>query len=140
MTVKEFLQSLRKMDYQIDRKRDLVDKLESACTYKGVRINEIGGSGGSHDPHSHESAMARFIDAKDALEKTIEELCNRREQAMDMIDTISDANVLDIFYRRYFNYEKWENIAVDKGISFQWVHELHRKGLIELERRFGKNL
>ena len=48
---------------------------------------------------------------------------------MNLIDKIEDADCVDVLYKRYFQFKKWEQIAVEKNYSYQGICKIHGKAL-----------
>ena len=137
MSVKERLSEIRKIDSCVNVKSLEVEKLESMAIYKGVTLDPNKGScGPGGRPNSGEDLVIRMIDMKNDLNRQIGLLIERKMEGMKIIDSLSDGKMIEIFYMRYFEYRKWEEIADELGITFQWVYELHKRGLNELSKKF----
>lgn len=137
MKVKEFLKDIKRKKTTIEMLEDQMERLKIMAEYKGVAIDPNGGSKGSRDPHNNETLIAKAVDISVRLDKIKEELMEDIERATEMISSLSDDKVLKVFWKRYLNFQTWESIATDMDISFQWVHELHKRGLIELYKRYA---
>ena len=132
MTAKDFLRGIRRADVLVKRKRQRVEELEDLLVYKGVSPGESVGGGNV----SRTDKLVNVIALKDELLSDINKLVEMKRKGMLMIDSLSDPRMVDVFYRRYFDYMKWEDIANALSISTQWVHELHKTGLMEISRKF----
>lgn len=134
MSVWEFLRSIPKTVVLIERKTVQVQEMESSLIYKGIQNTE--GSFGSTDVESRNNALAEWVALKNELEKDIIKLVESKRKAMNMIGSLSEARKVDIFYRRYMENMRWEEIALSLGVTYQWVHELHKQGLRELAKKW----
>lgn len=82
------------------------------------------------------------------LSNSIEELCNRKDEVMDIIDKVEDLNCRQLLYKRYFQFKTWEQISCEmkKGngnnYTSRGVKKLHGKALRQtsevLERAYGE--
>lgn len=136
MTIKEFLRNIQAQHTRIRIMENQIRSLQGFAEYKTPVLDPIGGSQGSPDPHSRESLIAKIIDMKTELTKMKLEYLNDIEEATKMILDIKDNKTLEVFSKRYLEFYTWEKIADSMGITSQWVHELHKRGLIELEKKY----
>ena len=140
MSIKEFLLSIRRKESQIEIMQRELERMESMAQYRGSVIDEIGGARGTSDPHSRESLVARMCDLRSELDRSVEEVVRMREKGLEMVKSLKEGNMMRVFYMRYFEHMKWEDIAEMLGVSRQWVTELHGRGLVELGKRFGEDV
>ena len=136
MTVKEFLRDIKRKNSSIKVIEAQISALRDMAEYKTPVPDPIGGSRGTPNPHSRESLVAKLADMTTDLEKIRIEYLEDIDKAMKMILSLSDEKMLRIFHERYLEFRTWESIADRMEITFQWVHELHKRGLIELEQRY----
>lgn len=140
MSIKEFLLGIRKKEAEIEIMERELERMESMAQYRGSVIDEIGGARGTSDPHSRESLVARMCDLRSELDRSVEEVVRMREKGLEMVKSLKEGNMMRVFYMRYFEHMKWEDIAERLGVSRQWVTELHGRGLVELGKRFGEDV
>lgn len=131
MDAKTFLRQIRKIDILINAKQVEIETLQSNIIYPGICYEERTSSSFGN---TKESSIIKLVDYKDELNKLIDELINAKREVSSVIDKLDDADQIDILYKRYFQYMKWEEIAAQKGYTFQWIHKLHARALIKIER------
>ena len=136
MLVKEYFRDLQRKRHMIKLHKIRIEELSSRAEYVGINWGERTSS--TKDPHSNESVIALIIDEKEKLLREITIYQKEEKKAYEMICTLQDGNTMEIFDSRYFKEMKWEDIADSLGVTFQWVHELHRRGLHELGERFPR--
>lgn len=133
----EFLKSIRKTDLLIKRKNEQLERLEHLAVYsRGEPDPNGGGRGTKVVMDSKAEIVCRIVDLRDEINKSIDSLIDTKLRAMKMIDELSNGDIIDILYQRYFEYRRWEDIAEDKHRSLDWVFRLHREGLRKLEKYF----
>lgn len=132
--VKSFLRRVQVMTSLIERKTIHVQEMESSLIYKGMIEND--GGKGTPDVQNRNKALAKWIALKEELQLQIERLVAMKNKAIRMIDSLEDPKQLNIFYMHYLEGVSWTDIATGLGITNQWVHELHKRGLQELQRKF----
>lgn len=136
MTIKEFLRDIGRKMAIIDMLDDQIGKLRSMAEYKGSAIDPNQGSHGSRNPHSTEDIWVKVADISIEMDRKKMELAEAIAKATEMISSLKDEKTLIIFRKRYLELKTWERIADEMDITFQWVHQLHKRGLIELSQRY----
>lgn len=136
MTVKEFLRDIKRKKTAVDILSSQIESLRAMAVYKVPAPDPNGGSSGTRDPHSRESILAKVIDMTNELDEMKLDYLEDIEKATRMILSLSDDKILRVFHERYLEFRTWESIADRMDITFQWVHELHKRGLIELEGKY----
>lgn len=136
MTIKEFLRDIKRKDSCIKVIEAQIRAMRDVAEYKAPVLDPIGGGHGTPDPHSRETLVAKLVDMTEDLESIRIGYLEDVDRAMKMILSLSDDKVLRVFHERYLEFRTWESIADRMGITFQWVHELHKRGLIELEKKY----
>ena len=124
MDAKDFLRQVRTLDVLIDSKQKEIERLESASYYP--RGNTL------------ENLAIKIIEYKQELNNDIDKFIDTKREVQSVVDQISNADLVDILYRRYFQYQTWERIAVDKNFVIQWLHKLHARALIEVQNLLNK--
>lgn len=133
----EFLKSIRKTDLLIKRKNEQLERLEHLAVYSRAEPDPNGGGRGTKTVmDSKAEIVCRIVDLKDEINRQIDALIDIKLRAMKMIDELSNGDIVDVLYQRYFEYKRWEDIAEDKHRSLDWVFRLHREGLRKLEKYF----
>lgn len=135
MTVKEYLRGIRKYTVLIKCKTAQLEKLRSLVEYHGSAMGD--------DPRvpsdpakSRTESLVRLTALSEELDETIREMQEHRRKAMEMIDSLPDPQMIQLFYARYFDGLSWQEIAYEMNMSCQWIHELHKRGLIALEGKY----
>lgn len=136
MTVKEFLRDIRKNKIRIKVIENEISELQETVGCKAPVLDPNGGGRGSRDPYKNEELIARMIDLKHDLEKIKFEYMEDVHRATKMILELPEGKTLEVFSKRYLEFQSWEKIADSMGISFQWVHILHKRGLQELQKKY----
>lgn len=136
MTVKEFLRDIKRKTEAIKLLKEQLERLRCMAEYKSPTIDEIGGGHGTRDPHQRENLIVRISEISMKLDSLIEEMVEDMDKATEMILSLSDDKTMRVFSKRYLDFKTWERIADEMDITFQWVHELHKRGLIELSKKY----
>ena len=131
MNVKEFLRQIRKIDILINAKQEEIERLRSKIIYPGISYEERTSSSFTS---GKEASIIKLVEYEEDLTKKIDELIDTKKEVAHIIDQLKNADYIDILYKRYFQFKTWEEIASDKSYTFQWVHKLHARALIEVQK------
>ena len=127
MEAKEFLRQVRKIDLLVDSKQKEIINIKSKIYYPKTSLN----------PDNNiltEDLIIKLVDYEKELNSMIDELIDTKKEVQSVIDKLDNADMIDILYKRYFQYETWEQIAAEKYFTFQWVHKIHAKALIKIKK------
>lgn len=135
MTAKEYLSRLRNLDLMIRHKQVELDELKIMAT-------SIGSPSGQQDePVSHSSngdalerKVIKYIDLDAEITNDIDNLINIRHIIINEIHQLSDARYIEILFKRYVEYKKFEQISVDMGYDYDWTRRLHIDALEEFQQ------
>lgn len=130
---KEYLKSIRKLDIQIaNKKLELQELKAKAYGLMSIKTDsESTPSSNLNNKSPQEKYITSIIECKEVIMQQLDELICMKREAMLMIDKVSDADCVDILYKRYFQFKRWEEIAVDKNYSIQHIYRLHGEALIK---------
>lgn len=102
---------------------------------KEMRLNKICPSIIS-DGMPHVSRKDDLSGYAAMLEQEEQQYINARYQRillckdiMDKIENLSSEDEKDVLTSRYIKLMKWEDICVNMGYSWMWIHKLHGKAL-----------
>ena len=141
MNAKEYLQRIRSLDKQIKNKKleieDIRNKMRGsvAISYEP----KIGVSGSVNTKSPQEKYLSICIEYEEELAQDIDNLMLLKREAMRLIDQIDDADCIDLLYKRYFQFMKWEEIAVEMKYAYRSIIRLHGKALHKMDKIIGSN-
>lgn len=131
MTAKEYLQQIHKADKRIENKlseisslRALTESVTSSWKEDVVQSSSSGDKLGD--------TINRIIDLERELNADIDRLIDLKREVMKVIDQLEEP-YCDILYKRYFQYMRWEEIALEMHYTYQWVCVLHGKALLKVK-------
>ena len=135
MRAKEYLRSLKRLDVKIKHLRWELAELEN----KAIGISSVDYSGdnvqssSSGDP-AFVKMMPKIKAVKDELEKTIEDFVEKRHEMILMINSLSNTNYIQVLFKRYVEFKKFDDIATEMSYEVQSVKNFHWKAIQEFER------
>lgn len=138
MTAKEYLQQIRKIDLLIQNKLKQAQELRSKLEVKGINFESDGSTSATRNVTKMNDLIVSVVTLEEEINQQIDLLINKKREVMRVIDLLDDGNEIAVLYQRYFNYRKWEEIAVDMDYTYRGVLKIHGRALQNLEKVFTK--
>lgn len=85
--------------------------------------------GGDNNTSKPEQAALAIYELEQEINAQIEQQCKATRETYALIDLLDDELLKLVMLKRYTGHKPWEEIAVEMGYSWQWVHKLHSKAL-----------
>lgn len=140
MTAKEYLKQLKKLDVMINQKAKELEDLR----LKATSVGSIDYSKGRSQTNSFKGAsfvelIEHIADLEAEINIDIDKLVDRKHKIIKQIQALDDTNYMEILYKRYVEFKKLEEIAVEMNFTYQYTREIHGYALQEFETTY-KNL
>lgn len=129
---------IKKLDKLIENKQIEIQKLRTKLTYKGISYGDKVQASIIGNPTTE--AIAQIVDYEAELNNDIDKLIDLKRETTKIIDSLDDADMIDLLYQRYFQYKEWEEIAVNIGMTCRNVHRLHGRALLSVENKLKLSL
>ena len=152
MTAEKYLNSLRHLDYEInslmtthsrlmDQRQDILDRAYATAEISAVCVQ--------HTPQNKTEALGlelaglpapeelvrKLNRLQDRVNKRIDTLVDKKEQAQVVIERIPDARERALLTFRYINNLKWSSVADLMGYTINWVvNDLKPRAIDAYER------
>lgn len=131
MTAKEFLRQLIDIDEQI---RDYQDEILKVRTGMERMTPQMSGMPmGSPEPDKLAGHMDGLIAWEERLYAAVDEACRLKEQAMIMINKMSDQAHRKIIFKHYIAGKPFVLIAVEMHYSYHRTIHMHGEALRQFE-------
>ena len=152
MTGEQFLNSIRNLDYEITaldhtrtrlegQRQDILDRAMSNAALTGVCVQHSAGSKTETlgvqlaDMITPEELVRKLNRLQDRVNKRIDTLVDKKEQAQVVIERIPDARYRALLTYRYINNLKWSSVADLMGYTINWVvNDLKPRAIDAYER------
>jgi DNA-directed RNA polymerase specialized sigma subunit len=133
MKAKQYLRKIKWLDDFIKAKLDQVETLRSMATkvtptLKDVNVQE------SLPQDKTAVIIHKIIELEEEINDSIDSLVDLKADVIRKIEVIENDEYKLLLTLRYLNFKTWEQIAVDMNFTFQWVHQIHKRALIEFEK------
>jgi DNA-directed RNA polymerase specialized sigma subunit len=134
LNAKEYLRQLRRLNDIVQSKLDQIETLRSLAQ-KITYVPKIVSVQESIPEDKMTELISKIVDLQKELETDINNLLDLKLEIMHQINSIDNDDYKLLLMLRYLNFKTWEEIAVEMGCSYQWVHVLHSKALIYFQEK-----
>ena len=133
MGSKEFLNKIRYIDMMINCKLEQVAELRSMLLPGAIRYDKDKVQT-SNNADSISDTVSKIMELEEKINTDIDELVELKSVARENIEQMENDVEKVILYKRYFNNESFENIAVECGYSWRHIHRLHGEALKNFDK------
>lgn len=138
METKEYLQQIEKCDKQINEKLEEVRRIKELATKITTTLRtDAAGGGGNGDKIG--DAVAKIVTLEEEITRDVDRYIDLKREIGAIIDAVEDTDEQTVLVKRYINYEKWEQIALEMGFTYRNVCYIHGDALKTVERLRNKN-
>ena len=138
MSSKEFLNKIRYIDMMINCKLEQVAELRSMLLPSAIRYDKDKVQT-SNNADSISDTVSKIMELEEKINTDIDELVELKSVARENIERMENDVEKVILYKRYFNNESFENIAVECGYSWRWIHKLHNDALKNFDKIYNSS-
>lgn len=128
--IKQVLSSCWHLEARLQTEYMTLERLRAAAAKSTPSYSLTSGGGG--DGQKIENCVLRIVEMEAKSRATLSSLFEAKAKALAYIDMLPEARLRMLMQKRYVNYDKWEQIAVDMNCSYRRVHQLHSKALLYL--------
>ncbi|MBR1382193.1 MAG: hypothetical protein IJ555_00030 [Ruminococcus sp.] len=129
MTTKDYLRQIKKLDNRIEIDRRKIEKLRAVLDYKPPS----GGSGSGGSADRIPDTLAKIMEYEEQAERLKKIYIEIYETAEQAVKAVEDPVLREVLERRYFLYQKWEEIAKEMNRDIRWIYRLHGRALKEVK-------
>lgn len=128
-----YLKQIKIMDAKINSDIEELASLEALATKTtavlgGERVQVSGSQQKMAD------CVAKIIDMQVQINNEIDAFVEYKQEARCIL-TACDADCITLLHKRYFQFQTWEQIAVDMCFTYQWVSGgLHKRALSQVQK------
>lgn len=123
------LNKIKKLDRKIQILTDEIAQLEAAATRITAVIDKLGVQTA---PENHkEDAIIRYVDSTKQLARLLQTFQLERSKILSVLMQLPNPDHIDILYKRYFEFKKWEQICDEMARSSTWIFDAHAAALMD---------
>lgn len=131
MTVKEFLNSIRRQHSRVEACKERMKEFE--CEVISLKSPQLGDKIQSNNVKSLDEVICRLELKRAETSRELIRLMDMQDKAEALISCEKNHDRWAVLYRRYILNQKWEKIAVEINLDLRWIYRLHGQGLVDLE-------
>ena len=136
---KEYLKQIARDNAVIENKLAEIRQLESLATNISSVVSDTPvQSSGSHDRVG--KLAADIADKKAELQLFVNELIDKRNERIKLIEQLEDRLEYTVLYKRYMQQMKFEDIADEEYYSKRWIVTVHANGIKNLQTILNNSL
>lgn len=134
MTTKKYLQQLRTLNIKIRQREEQIAELRSKAMSSGSLSCNDDRVQTSVSGDKLSETVSRYVDMQAEISRLIEYYVAKKNEIITAIQRLDDPRYVSILYKRYVDFESFEQIACDLHYNYTWTCELHGQALQALER------
>lgn len=130
---KTLLQQVKLYDTHINVKLEELSRTKALATKITATLKQdvVSGSG---NQDKLGDAVAKIVDMEREINAIIDAYVNLKRQVEEVVDKVADPDQAAILYKRYFLYERWEQIALEMNMTYRNVCYIHGKALLTVNK------
>lgn len=138
MTAKQYLQQLRKIDVRIQQMMSEKEFLEAQLTNTTMAPREIQVIASlPQDPMA--DRVIQLVNLEKELNSRIDKLIDLRAEIVNLIQQLDSPIQMQVIYKRYVEFKKWDDIEKETNYSFQHLKRIHIRALRSLDQKMSQN-
>ena len=136
MTAKQYLQQSFKLNAKINANLLELERLRalSTCVASPDLSKDKVQTGSVTDRIGN--TVAKIVDLEILIIDETDRLVDLKREIRERLEAIEDDDLRLVLQKRYVNFQKWEQIAVDMNYGYQWIHKLHKRALNLFSKKF----
>ena len=131
MTVKEFLNDVRRQHARVEACKERLKEIE--CEVISLKSPQLGDKIQSNSVKSLDEVICRLELKRAETSREFIRLMDMQDKAETLISCEKNNGRWTVLYRRYILNQKWKRIAVEINLDLRWIYRLHDQGLRNLE-------
>lgn len=135
MTSREYLEQLRKSEKNIEKLTEQSERLMAALGIRAINYDKDKVQTSPRD--SMTDKMCELIDLDSEIRKYRYEYEIKRNRIVKEIIQIEDWRYSDILYKRYVEFKRFEQIAMEMSYDYDWIRTLHSRALTNFAEVYG---
>lgn len=136
MNSQEFLNEVFILNKKIDAKQREIDILNALLKKTGYELTPDKVQSSKRDTFTE--TICKLIDAKDELNKMIDEYVDKLAVVRNVIELVKDPKEYELLHKHYIQGLNWTQIAVEWDNSNTWVHEVKRSAFDSVQKILDK--
>ena len=129
MTAKEYLNQVKYIEHNINKKKEMAHRLRESLYGRGVSYENTGAAVQHNCDDTLGAAIAKVIDYEREADEEIARLVSLRIEIEKAILNITDEKEQEVLERKYLLFQSDEKIAKEMDCCKRSVSNYHKAGL-----------
>lgn len=138
MTAKEYLSRIRTLDIIISQKEKELHNLRIMATGIGSSATDSVRVKSSPRSDALENRVIRMVELSEEIDKAVDAYVDERTKIVNEIHELNNPVHIEILYKRYVEYKKLEDVAIEMDYEYSSIRRLHGRALQEFAKKFIK--
>ncbi len=140
MKAREYLEQLQKMDVAINQNIAWLYELKNIRKeLKGVNYTSQKVKTSKSNRADFEKTLLIIMDMEQNINDSIDKFVDQKNEIIKQIQSLDNHKYVQVLYKKYVEYKRLEEIAIEMYYSYQYIKEIHKKALQEFKKNIPKH-
>ena len=140
MNAREYLEQLQKMDIAINQNIAWLYELKNIRKeLKGVNYTSQKVKTSKSHRADFEKTILIIMDMEQNINDSIDKFVDQKNEIIKQIQSLDNHKYVQVLYKKYVEYKRLEEIAIEMHYSYQYIKEIHKKALQEFKKNIPKH-
>lgn len=140
MKAREYLEQLQKMDVAINQNIAWLYELKNIRKeLKGVNYTSQKVKTSKSNRADFEKTLLIIMDMEQNINDSIDKFVDQKNEIIKQIQSLDNHKYVQVLYKKYVEYKRLEEIAIEMHYSYQYIKEIHKKALQEFKKNIPKH-
>ena len=86
-----------------------------------------------------EKTLLIIMDMEQNINDSIDKFVDQKNEIIKQIQSLDNHKYVQVLYKKYVEYKRLEEIAIEMYYSYQYIKEIHKKALQEFKKNIPKH-
>ncbi len=135
MNAREYLEQLQKMDIAINQNIAWLYELKNIRKeLKGVNYTSQKVKTSKSNRADFEKTLLIIMDMEQNINDSIDKFVDQKNEIIKQIQSLDNHKYIQVLYKKYVEYKRLEEIAIEMHYTYQHIRRLHGYALKEFQR------
>lgn len=138
MQAKQYLQELKRLDtcihQRLQEKQSLYDSTVGAVRTDKERVQA------SANADALPNLIARIETLEKEIDRQIDDYIQLKHRIINQIHGLGNEAYISVLHKRYVEFKRLEEIAVEMNYTYSYARALHGKALMEFSHKFAAEI
>lgn len=137
LSAKRYLEQVKRLDTKINQKMQQLEDLKSMSTsIGGIDYSERVQTSPSGDSLCR--SVTNYVALEEEIKADLDIFIELKSKIINQIHALDDVKYINLLFKRYVEFKRFEVIAVEMKYSYQYTRNFHIKALREFKKIINK--